>query len=154
MVEYKINRLERKAILMEVNGRYWGSLSLALHAGVNFPLCQWKLVHNEPVEMPTAYGVGNRWRWTGGFFKRWHGLLREVRRSSRARETLGEDFRQLPRDFGPATRDSLFTWADPLPAFRDLAGTVKDLARYLSDDVRGFLRCRIKSGQEKAGASL
>jgi predicted ATP-grasp superfamily ATP-dependent carboligase len=37
MVEYRYNAEADRAILMEVNGRFWGSLPLALHAGIDFP---------------------------------------------------------------------------------------------------------------------
>ncbi len=37
MVEYRFNPANGRALLMEINGRYWGSLPLACHAGVEFP---------------------------------------------------------------------------------------------------------------------
>jgi len=37
MVEFKFDEKTGEAALMEVNGRFWGSLPLALHAGADFP---------------------------------------------------------------------------------------------------------------------
>src|SRR5262249_42882381 len=37
MVEYKIDATTGVPYLMEINGRFWGSLQLAVDAGVNFP---------------------------------------------------------------------------------------------------------------------
>jgi predicted ATP-grasp superfamily ATP-dependent carboligase len=37
MVEFKIDSRDGKAKLLEVNPRFWGSLALAINAGVNFP---------------------------------------------------------------------------------------------------------------------
>ena len=37
MVEYKIDRSTGESCLMEINGRFWGSLQLAIDAGVDFP---------------------------------------------------------------------------------------------------------------------
>ncbi len=37
MVEYKIDERTGTPILMEINGRFWGSLQLAVDAGVDFP---------------------------------------------------------------------------------------------------------------------
>jgi predicted ATP-grasp superfamily ATP-dependent carboligase len=37
MVEYRDDPATGNATLMEVNGRFWGSLPLAVHSGVNFP---------------------------------------------------------------------------------------------------------------------
>jgi len=146
MVEYKVNPADGKAVLMEVNGRYWGSLSLSVRSGLDFPLYQWKLAHDEPLAVPSAYRVGTRWRWTGGFFKRLHGLVRAARRSRPARETLLSDLRYFSRDFGPSTHDSLLSMADPLPAFVEALTTTKELLLYLWDDVRSFLRHRILRG--------
>jgi len=42
MLEFKQDPETGKAVLMEVNGRLWGSLALAIHAGVDFP----KLLYN------------------------------------------------------------------------------------------------------------
>lgn len=44
MVEYKYDPWQKKYYLMEVNGRWWGSLPLALNAGVNFPLILLRLI--------------------------------------------------------------------------------------------------------------
>jgi carbamoylphosphate synthase large subunit len=53
MVEFKINDRTKEPVLMEINGRFWGSLPLAYFAGVDFPymyyeLAQGKQVHAEP----------------------------------------------------------------------------------------------------------
>jgi len=37
MVEYKQNKTAGDSVLMEINGRFWGSLPLAVAAGVDFP---------------------------------------------------------------------------------------------------------------------
>jgi predicted ATP-grasp superfamily ATP-dependent carboligase len=37
MVEFRYDPQSGDAVLMEVNGRFWGSLPLAVHSGVNFP---------------------------------------------------------------------------------------------------------------------
>ena len=37
MVEYKLDERTGTPYLMEVNGRFWGSLQLAIDAGVDFP---------------------------------------------------------------------------------------------------------------------
>ncbi len=37
MVEYKQNKATGESVLMEINGRFWGSLPLAVAAGVDFP---------------------------------------------------------------------------------------------------------------------
>jgi predicted ATP-grasp superfamily ATP-dependent carboligase len=41
MMEYKIDRATATPYLMEFNGRFWGSLQLAIDAGVDIPFCSW-----------------------------------------------------------------------------------------------------------------
>ena len=37
MVEYRYDPASRRYVFMEINGRFWGSLQLAIDAGVDFP---------------------------------------------------------------------------------------------------------------------
>ncbi len=47
MVEFKIHKKNEEVLLMEINGRFWGSLPLAVQAGVDFPLIAYKLARGE-----------------------------------------------------------------------------------------------------------
>lgn len=48
MVEYKCDVATHESVLMEINGRFWGSLPLAVAAGVDFPALLYDLlVHNK-----------------------------------------------------------------------------------------------------------
>ncbi|MEM3378395.1 MAG: ATP-grasp domain-containing protein [Candidatus Bathyarchaeia archaeon] len=44
MVEFKLDKSNFKPKLMEVNGRFWGSLPLAISAGVDFPYLLYKIM--------------------------------------------------------------------------------------------------------------
>ncbi len=46
MVEFKINNKTGGVLLMEINGRFWGSLPLALAAGIDFPMLTYLLGKN------------------------------------------------------------------------------------------------------------
>src|SRR5262249_33673656 len=120
MVEFKVNPTDGNAVLMEVNGRYWGTISLPISAGVNFPLYQWQLAHGEVPIVPHKYAVGTKWRWTAGHIGRLHGLLVAARRSSSARKALVLSLMQLPATFSPMVYDSLFKLSDPVPAILEL----------------------------------
>ncbi len=51
MVEYKYDKETKRSALMEINGRFWGSLPLAVAAGVDFPALLFDLlVHNRTPE--------------------------------------------------------------------------------------------------------
>ncbi|MHC4777196.1 MAG: carboxylate--amine ligase [Planctomycetota bacterium] len=63
MVEFKRDLRDETCKLMEVNGRFWGSLALAVKAGVNFPLLLVKLARGEKLGPPPEYPLGVRSRW-------------------------------------------------------------------------------------------
>jgi hypothetical protein len=65
MVEFRVDP-EGRPWLMEVNGRFWGSLQLAIDAGVDFPWLLYRLCRGEAVEGPASYEVGRRLRWLLG----------------------------------------------------------------------------------------
>ncbi len=52
--------------LMEVNGRPWGSMHLAMESGVDFPLVWWQCVTRKSVEIDLNYKAGVRSRHLAG----------------------------------------------------------------------------------------
>jgi predicted ATP-grasp superfamily ATP-dependent carboligase len=63
MVEFKMDEESGDARLMEVNGRFWGSLQLAINAGVDFPYLLYKSMVEENVASCHSYRVGIMQRW-------------------------------------------------------------------------------------------
>ena len=65
MVEFKLDTKSGRPFLMEINGRLWGSLQLAIDAGVDFPtlLVQLALGERPPVQASYDIGVQSRWEW-------------------------------------------------------------------------------------------
>ncbi len=66
MVEFKMDHRDGRAKLMEINGRFWGSLQLAVDAGINFPLMLFRLAVGEKVAPEFSYRVGVKTRWLLG----------------------------------------------------------------------------------------
>jgi predicted ATP-grasp superfamily ATP-dependent carboligase len=66
MVEYKRDAITGTPYLMEVNGRFWGSLQLAIDAGVDFPRMLVECASGRPPTPVTSYRVGVRSRWFWG----------------------------------------------------------------------------------------
>lgn len=56
MVEFKENGSNYS--LMEVNGRFWGSLPLSIRSGINFPLFYLELVQGKKTNFKQTYKVG------------------------------------------------------------------------------------------------
>jgi len=63
MVEFKLDPRDGLPKLMEINPRFWGSLSLAIHAGVNFPLLLHKMAMGEHFDPVEKYRLGIACRW-------------------------------------------------------------------------------------------
>jgi len=63
MVEFKMDPRDGVPKLMEINPRFWGSLSLAVTAGVNFPYLLYRMSRNENFKPVKHYRVGAKCRW-------------------------------------------------------------------------------------------
>lgn len=56
--------------LMEVNGRFWGSLQLTVSAGADFPRWWAEILRGKQIERRTSYATGVTVRWLWGDVKR------------------------------------------------------------------------------------
>jgi len=63
MVEFKLDEKNGGASLMEVNGRFWGSLPLAINAGVDFPYLLYKMIVEKDMFAVKGYKLGFTERW-------------------------------------------------------------------------------------------
>jgi len=65
MVEYKLDRRTSIPYLMEINGRLWGSLQLAVDSGVDFPSLLVSAALGDDPQAVTKYpfDVRSRWEW-------------------------------------------------------------------------------------------
>ena len=127
MVEFKVDPEDGRAVLLEVNGRYWGTIALPIMAGMDFPFYHWQVVHGEQPLVPEHYAVGSRWRWTAGHLARFNGLLIAARRSRAAQEEVYHAFSDFSSFFDTDAVDPLAMASDPMPVVLDLAHIVKYL---------------------------
>jgi predicted ATP-grasp superfamily ATP-dependent carboligase len=81
MVEYKVDERTGTPYLMEVNGRFWGSLQLAVDAGVDFPVLLVAAATGAEPEPVPSYTTGVRLRWWWGDVDH---LIARMRRSRTA----------------------------------------------------------------------
>ena len=136
MVEFRHDPVNRSTSLLEVNGRYWGTLSLAIQAGVDFPFYHWQVAHGQRPRVPPHYAVGLRCRWTAGYIRRLRNILPTCF-FSRTSASSRRDLLGSPRDFASSVRDFLWSDSDPMPALFELATTFRDLA---AADLRSLRR--------------
>jgi len=62
MVEFKVDARSNKAKFMEINPRWWGSISLSVASGINFPYILYKMAKNDDIEPNLNYKVGVKCR--------------------------------------------------------------------------------------------
>lgn len=119
MVEYKTDQVTGTPYLMEINGRFWGSLQLAIDAGVDFPAILASLATGETPQAPPAYRSGVRSRWFWGQIDH---LVSRVPRGERRRDVppgtisvtrAAGDVVLAP--FRRRTYEEVFRFSDPKP---------------------------------------
>jgi len=138
MVEFRHDAATGDTALMEVNGRFWGSLPLNTAAGVDFPLYAWQLSQGiVPQPAAASYPIGLRVRWTAGSLERASHVFAD---RPEDRITIGNAIRQLLADFSPGTRSAMWSWRDPRPAVQEVADV---LGRWMKNAVKFVLRAII-----------
>jgi len=132
MVEFKLDgRRRNAAMLLEVNGRFWGSLQLAVAAGVDFPYMLFQLATGEYAGHEGRYQVGVRSRWELGDLD--HLLLRIRRRASDLNLPAGHLSRHgllagfLGDFFRPSVHNEIFRVGDMKPFFCELREYLKSI---------------------------
>jgi predicted ATP-grasp superfamily ATP-dependent carboligase len=114
--------------LMEVNGRFWGSLELSIAAGVDFPLLWMRILQGETVEPCDDYALGVTLRWLWGDVKR---LIHIVRGPPAGYTGTFPSVRQGLRDLlgpqPPGTRIETWSRADPWPALGEWVQGIPEL---------------------------
>ncbi|HVH09432.1 MAG TPA: hypothetical protein VM736_06520 [Gemmatimonadales bacterium] len=118
MIEGKRERDTGRFVFMEVNGRLWGSLQLALDAGVDFPALLVRCALGEKVALIRRYAVGVRSRWFWGDVDQLY--LRVTRRPAELHLENGDGsrltaLRQFLRIRPGRDREEIWRWRDPAP---------------------------------------
>ena len=118
MVEFR-QQDDGTPVFLEINGRFWNSLALAVYAGANFPAWVAELAASGDVTAPAPYRPGVRCRWFLGDARH---LIEVFRgrpvgypgRFPQRLETLGSFLLPVV-----GTRHDNFMWNDPLPELGD-----------------------------------
>jgi len=107
MIECKREAATGRQVIMEVNGRFWGSLQLAIDAGVDFPALLVRCAAGETVPAPRDYRVGVRSRWFWGDVDQ---LYLRLRNGGSRLQAVREFLRGTSND-----RSEVLRWRDPAP---------------------------------------
>ena len=123
MVEFKRDARDGRPKLIEINGRFWNSLPLAVASGVDFPHLLYTLAVEGRCPERFDYKVGVRCRWLAGDVRH---LLRVLRgRPAGWTDAFPSRFQSVIDFLRPAGKDLHYDdlWLrDPLPFFVSLAG--------------------------------
>lgn len=128
MVEFRIAP-NGDAYLMEINTRFWGSLQLAIDAGVDFPRLLWNAhlaragLAPDPV-LPVNYQIGQRLRWLLGDVDSLYLFLKSD-------YSWSQKLRRIVQFFTPRfarCRHEVNRWGDLGPARHELLLYIKQLA--------------------------
>lgn len=142
MMEYKQDHRTGNVYLMEVNGRFWGSLQLAIDAGVDFPYLHYQLARGQRPDVPAAYRIGARSRWLLGDLDHLLLRLRRTDRDLNLPDTAPSKVRALI-DFLRVAQTGLhydvISGTDPQPFVHELARYAKDLLASSTQGVRSRL---------------
>jgi protein-tyrosine-phosphatase/predicted ATP-grasp superfamily ATP-dependent carboligase len=165
MVEFKLDPRTGRWVLIEINGRFWGSLPLAIAAGADFPAFLYDLLVDGRREFPTHYREDLycrnlrsdlRWNWLNLRADRGDPTLHTrplvaVAKEARSLLTGRERFDTLTRD-------------DPRPGLLELAQLARSLgsgiwlrARRSADSLpgrRAARRSRARATARVAGSLL
>jgi protein-tyrosine-phosphatase/predicted ATP-grasp superfamily ATP-dependent carboligase len=140
MVEFKVDRESGVPYLIEVNGRFWGSLQLAIDAGVNFPFLTYQLATaGWLVSAEASYRVGVKSRWFLGDLDQ---LLLRLRKSdeqlglSPGSLTKGQALREFFKWTDPLTRPEVFRLGDMRPGLYEIYSYLGQLVRTVSEGIR------------------
>lgn len=132
MVEFKVEEATGTPYLMEINGRFWGSLQLAVDAGVDFPALLLSAAAGEAPAPVLKYRTGVRSRWWWGDVDQ---LLLRLRRSDRdlslppgspGRLRSLAQFLVLWR---PGDRNEVFRFSDGGPLLRETREWFRNLLK-------------------------
>jgi hypothetical protein len=66
MVEFKLDKHDKRPKLMKINARFWGSLQLAIFAGMDFPYLLFALAKGERISPSNSCRVGVESGWELG----------------------------------------------------------------------------------------
>lgn len=126
MVEYRHDPVSGRNVLMEINGRFWGSMPLAHHCGAKFAWETWRCAVGRPGEPPPV--LTQR-------IARY--MVPDTRHLAAQMQNSALPFGQKLALFGgfilqflnPAARYYVWSWKDPRPFLSDIRSIVRKAAR-------------------------
>ncbi|MDD5276194.1 MAG: ATP-grasp domain-containing protein [Methylovulum sp.] len=152
MVEFKHCEKTGESRLIEINGRFWGSLPLAVNAGADFPyyLYQLLVLDTKTQALPAAIGVQSR-----KLKEDLYWFLIVMLRKENSPLVIWPTALQLWRDFisafSPRHHIDSMAYDDLKPGMIDLCRTVKWLFGMVYEPLNSRLQKVLFNGRKKTG---
>lgn len=127
MVEYRHDPATGTYWLMEINGRFWGSIPLAHNAGAHFGWEAWRTQVRGEATASDAVIRPRRARFMAPDLKHLVTILRDDTTGLGTRAKFATGF--FADFFLPGTGYYVWDWRDPGPFFGDIAGIIRKPAR-------------------------
>jgi len=129
MVEYRHDPATGRYWLMEINGRYWGSLPLASQAGAHFAWEQYRAAVPQAGDAAPQPYRARRARYAIPDIKRlvqiWRSPAAVTAPGQRSPGRLGESIACVAEYLHPRTGYYVWDWRDPMPLVGDIIGIVR-----------------------------
>jgi predicted ATP-grasp superfamily ATP-dependent carboligase len=123
MVEYKVAS-DGRPYLIEINPRFWGSLQLAIDAGIDFPELLYQLAIGGKLDVANSYKIGTKSRWLLGDLDHLYLTFRNGRSHGDRRASKWKTVIEFLNVSGESTRFEVNRW-------NDLSPFVFELRQYL-----------------------
>ncbi|MBD3155530.1 MAG: ATP-grasp domain-containing protein [Candidatus Aenigmarchaeota archaeon] len=121
MVEFKMDSRTNEPKLMEVNGRFWGSLNLPISSGIDFPYLLYKMTKDGDIRPIHKYKTDVKSRWLMGDIFRMISIVtnsydRKLNKNIKKSNEIEDFIKFRGRDM----YYDMFSLDDPLPGFVNL----------------------------------
>ncbi|AMV27710.1 Low molecular weight protein-tyrosine-phosphatase wzb [Gemmata sp. SH-PL17] len=157
MAEFKINLATGNWIFIEINGRFWGSLPLAIASGADFPLALFKLIVDQQTEHNTSYRTGLCCRyWTGDFNWQLANIRADRSDPTLATRPLSTVLKEtIVSTLALKERSDTLTLDDPMPGLVELRQLTSTIAqRFIRPIRRRWLQSQLARTRLKSRARI
>jgi len=116
-IDYIFDEKENIVKLLEVNGRFWASLSLSIYAGLDYPKILFKCYNNEDITDKINRKIGMKTHYLFYELIWLMQILNQKRVDGRTDNlpTRSEAIKEVIRSFHPKVKDDVFSFRDPFP---------------------------------------
>lgn len=133
MIEFKEDQNDNIPKLMEINGRFWGSLQLAVNSGVDFPYLTYKLAHKTLGLPVIEYKCGIKSRWELGDLDHFYIITKsEIIKKPTIRNTvisIGSSLSKFSSSFFDGTVNEVARISDPFPFVLEMGKYIISLSK-------------------------